>query len=43
MIQPIVARCPVCKLDGVLCCSVCGKCGECDNHSFCEDESKKEE
>jgi hypothetical protein len=33
-----VATCPQCDKINVLCCSKCGYCADCDNHSFCENE-----
>lgn len=39
MINAKNATCPDCKLTNVLCCSFCGKCSNCDTHSFCTEGS----
>lgn len=36
MRDPVVAYCPGCERDGVLCCSACGRCADCALHDDCD-------
>jgi hypothetical protein len=35
MKSPVVAQCPDCQQQGVLCCSACGLCANCALHEDC--------
>lgn len=35
MLHPVVATCPNCQMNGVLCCSACGLCADCALHDDC--------